>query len=321
MLSYLIRRSALLVGTGAAGLILIFVLLRLLPGDPANALLSATATPAQIAAARAQVGSDQPVLTQFTNWVGGLAHGDLGTSFTSGRDVASEISSRLTVTLPLTLIAFTFALAAAIPLGYAAARWRKGTIGAAISAFLQIGIAIPVFWIAMMGALVFGVHLKWVPASGFPPEGWNSPLLAWTALILPAATIAFVSCASLTRYTRAATLDVLQADYLAQARALGQSKTQAMLTHGIRNACVPVISVASIELATTFIGAVVVEQVFALPGLGSMLTLAITQHDFPSIRGVLVVSTALVLLIGFAADVLQRLIDPRLRNSLSGGYQ
>lgn len=319
MIRYLVRRSALLVATGVAGLIAIFVLLRLLPGDPANALLTSTATPEQIEAARRQVGSDQPVLTQFVRWISDLAHGDLGTSFTSGTSVGAEIASRLSVTIPLTLIAFTFALIIAIPLGYVAARWRNGPAGLIVSIFSQVGIAVPVFWIAMMAVIVFAVRLRLVPASGFPPQGWGTPFLAWTALVLPVSTIAFVSSASMTRYTRSAALDVIDSGYMACARALGQSRTRAMIRHGLRNASIPVISVASIELATTFIGAVVVEQVFALPGLGSMLTRAIAQHDFPSIQGVLLVSTALVLVIGFLADVLQRIVDPRLRTSLTGG--
>lgn len=316
MTRYLLRRTGLLILTGAASLVAIFVLLRLLPGDPANALLSGTATPEQIEAARRQVGSDLPWWSQFGEWASSLLRGDLGTSFTSGLSVNDQIASRMAVTLPLTLAAFGISLILAIALGYVAARARRSWAGTVISALAQLGIAVPVFWIGMLLVLAFAVNLHWLPASGFPARGWTNGAQAVRALVLPTLTIVLVSTASL---TRSAALDVLDAPFLQFARSLGESRGEAMVRHGLRVASIPVISIAGIELATTFIGAVVVEQVFALPGLGSMLTTAIAQHDYPSIQGVLLVSTTLVLVIGFAADVLQRVIDPRLRSTLSTG--
>lgn len=318
MTRYLLRRTAFLVLTFAGALVLIFALLRLLPGDPANALLSGTSTPEQIAAARHQVGSDLPLGRQVTTWVGALARLDLGTSFTSGLDVRAQLGHRMAVTLPLTLAAFTLALLFAVPLGYLAARHRSSALGLVVSTLSQVGIAVPVFWIGMILALVVAVRLRLLPSGGFPAEGWADAAAAVRSLVLPVVTIALISGASLTRYVRSATLDVLDSGYVAFARSLGETRTGAMWRHGLRNASVPVISVAGIELATTFIGAVIVEQVFSLPGLGSMLTTAITQHDYPSIQGVLLVSTALVLVIGFGADVLQRVLDPRLRRALAG---
>lgn len=318
MTGYLLRRTAFLALTFAGALVVIFGLLRLLPGDPANALLSGTSTPEQIAAARRQVGSDLPLGRQVTDWLAGLARLDLGRSFTSGLDVRAQLVQRMSVTLPLTLAAFVVALLLAVPLGYLAARHRDRGVGLAMSALSQVGIAVPVFWIGMILVLVFAVRLHLLPSGGFPAQGWDDAAAAVRSLALPAATIALVSGASLTRYVRSASLDVLDSGYIAFARSLGETRTGAMIRHGLRNASVPVISVAGIELATTFVGAVVVEQVFSLPGLGSMLTVAIAQHDYPSIQGVLLVSTTLVLLIGFGADVVQRLLDPRLRASLAG---
>lgn len=318
MTRYLLRRTGLLILTGSAALVAIFVLLRLLPGDPANALLSGTATPEQIEAARRQVGY-LPWWSQFGQWASALLRGDLGTSFTSGLSVNDQIASRMAVTLPLTLAAFGISLILAIALGYVAARARRSWAGTVISALAQLGIAVPVFWIGMLLVLAFAVNLHWLPASGFPARGWTNAAQAVRALVLPTLTIVLVSTASLTRYTRSAALDVIDAPFLQFARSLGESRGEAMVRHGLRVASIPVISIAGIELATTFIGAVVVEQVFALPGLGSMLTTAIAQHDYPSIQGVLLVSTTLVLVIGFAADVLQRVIDPRLRSTLSAG--
>lgn len=294
----------------------LFVLLRLLPGDPANALLGVGATDAQIAAARAQVGSDQPLLVQFLDFLARLARFDLGESFVSKTPVLPEIGNRLSVTLPLTIGGFLLAIALAVPLGIVAAVKAESRVGAAISTISQLGIAIPVFWLGILLVAVFAVNLRIFPSGGFPLSGWRDFGQAAIALVLPVVTIALVIAASLLRYVRTATLDVLGSDYLRTARALGSGFAEALVRHGIRNGAVPVISILGIELATSFLGAVVVEKVYALPGLGSMLLLAISQRDYPDVQGVLFVSTLLVLLIGFAADLLQRIVDPRLRGQV-----
>ena len=236
----------------------------------------------QIEAARRQVGSDLPIYEQFLRFIASLARFDLGNSFVSGAPVLAEIGKRLIVTVPLTLMAFIVAVAIAVPLG-------------------------------ILLVTVFAVNLRLFPSGGFPSRGWQSAGAAFQALVLPVTTIAIVMSASLIRYVRSATQDVLGSDYLRTARALGATFTEALVRHGIRNGAVPVISVLGIELASTLLGAVVVERVFSLPGLGSMLLLGIEQRDYPNVQGVLFVSTLLVLLIGFAADLLQRFIDPRLR--------
>ena len=293
--------------------VVLFVLLRLLPGDPANALLGVGATEAQIAAARAQVGSDQPLITQFLTFLSNLARFDLGTSFVSRADVLGEIGNRLSVTLPLTVFGFLLAIVIAVPLGIVAAVKADRWYGTAISVISQLGIAIPVFWVGILLVTLFAINLKLFPSGGFPLRGWTQFGQAVVSLALPVLTVALVIAASLLRYVRSATQDVLGSDYLRTARALGASFPEALIRHGVRNGAVPVISILGIELATTFLGAVVIEKVFALPGLGSMLLLAIQQRDHPNVQGVLFISTLMVLLIGFAADLLQRAIDPRLR--------
>lgn len=313
ILTYLLRRFAILLLSLLIAAVVLFVLLRLLPGDPANALLGVGATEAQIAAARTQVGSDQPLLTQFVSFVGNLARFDLGTSFVSKASVLGEIGNRLSVTVPLTILGFLLAIAIALPLGIIAAVKADRWYGAAISIVSQLGIAIPVFWLGILIVTIFAINLRLFPSGGFPLKGWTSFGEATVALALPVLTVALVIAASLLRYVRSATQDVIGSDYIRTARALGSGFTEALLRHGVRNGAVPVISILGIELATTFLGAVVVEKVFALPGLGSMLLLAIQQRDYPNVQGVLFISTLLVLLIGFAADLLQRFIDPRLR--------
>lgn len=308
------RRLAILVLSLLIAAVVLFLLLRLLPGDPANALLGVGATEQQIAAARAQLGSDQPLYSQFLGFVGNLARFDLGTSFVSRAAVLDEIGNRMSVTLPLTLLGFIVALIIAVPLGIVAAVRSTRWYGAAISVISQLGIAIPVFWLGILLVTLFAINLRLLPSGGFPLKGWANFGEASTAMVLPVITISLVMAASLLRYVRAATLDVLGSDYIRTARALGASFPEALIRHGMRNGAVPVVSILGIELASTFLGAVVIERVFSLPGLGSMLLLAIQQRDYPNVQGVLFVSTLLVLLIGFAADLLQRLIDPRLRD-------
>ncbi|WP_349866976.1 ABC transporter permease [Leifsonia sp. WHRI 6310E] len=318
MAPYLLRRTAFLVVSLLLAMVALFFLLRVLPGDPANALLSVNATPQQIAAAQEQVGSNRPLVEQFFSWFGSLLSLDLGESFITSLPVGPEIVSRLAVTVPLTLISFVVALVLALPIGFVAAWKADRWYGIALSAFSQLGIAVPVFWVGILLVRVFSINLRWFPSGGFPRDDWADPAAALQSLALPIITIAIVMSASIARYVRSATLDVIGSDYLRNARALGSGFGAAMWRHGLRNGAVPVISILGIELATTFLGAVVVESVFTLPGLGSMLLRAIEQHDFQSIQGILFVSTFAVLIIGFAADVVQRLVDPRLRQSISG---
>lgn len=318
MSRYLLRRLGFLLLSFVIAMVVTFILLRLLPGDPANALLSADATPEQIAAAREQVGSDLPIWQQFWNWSTDILRLDLGTSFVSGADVLEEIRRRLAVTIPLTLIAFVIAVVVAAVVGYLAAVRADTKLGVVLSGIAQVGIAVPVFWVGILLVWLLALELRWFPSGGFARSGWSDPLAALESLALPLLTIVIVMSASLTRYVRSAVLDVLEGDYLRFTRALGASRAEAFFKHGLRNASVPVISILGIELASTLLGAVVVEAVFNLHGLGSMLTRAIGEHDYPSIQGVLLVTTFFVLVIGFLADFVQRVVDPRLRVSLAG---
>lgn len=308
----------ILIGSILIAAMVLFIFLRLLPGDPANALLSVGADPEQIEAARQQVGSNQPLSEQFLHFVKSICRFDFGNSFISQSPVMPEIVRRLSITLPLTAISFLIAVAIALPLGILSAVKSKRWYGSAISVVSQLGIAVPVFWIGVLLVTIFAVNLRLLPSGGFPARGWQRLDSALTAFVLPVATIAIVMSASLIRYVRSAAQDVLGSDYLRTARALGATFSEALVRHGIRNGSVPVISIMGIELASTLLGAVVVERVFNLPGLGSMLLLGIEQRDYPSVQGVLVISTLLVLIVGFIADISQRLIDPRLRSSMQG---
>jgi peptide/nickel transport system permease protein len=318
MAGYVLRRSLLLVLSLAVAAVVLFALLRILPGDPANALLSVGATPEQIAAARHELGSDRPLPEQFAVWARSMATLDLGRSFVSSLPVAAEVAGRLAVTVPLTLLSFLLSVLIAVPAGFVTALRRNTWYGTLLSGLGQLGLAVPVFWIGMLLITVFALRLRWLPAGGFPAADWSDPAAALTSLALPMLTITLVMSASLIRYVHSAAIDVLDAGYLRTARALGSPLAGAVWRHGLRNAAGPVIPILGVELATTFLGAVVVENVFALPGLGSLLVKAFAQHDWPVIQGVLVLSTCAVLVIGFVADLAQRLVDPRLRRSVTG---
>ncbi|HUW79110.1 MAG TPA: ABC transporter permease [Candidatus Nanopelagicaceae bacterium] len=317
----LLRRLLFLVVSLFVAVIIIFLLLRLLPGDPANALLSINASPEQIAAARHQVGADKSVMAQFITWMSALLHLDFGKSYISGLSVLPSIGSALLITLPLTLISFVIAAVLSVVAGFLAAYYARRWFGIVLSGFSQLGIAVPVFWVGLILVWIFALRYNWFPSSGFPENGWGDPAGALWSLALPITTIVIVMSSSMTRYVKSVTTDVLGSDYIRTSRALGSSFREAFFRHGLRNASVPFISVLGIELASTLLGAVVVESVFSLPGLGSMLVKAIAQHDYPNIQGILLVTTFLVLVIGFIADTVQRIIDPRLRITSSSGIK
>jgi len=315
---YLAHRFFFLLVSFVAALLIIFMLLRLLPGDPANALLPADASPEQIAAARAKVGSDQPMVQQMSVWFTGIFKGDFGESYISGVPVAPEVLNRLSVTIPLTLISFAISALLASVIGFISAYKNGRWYAAALTGLTQIGIAIPIFWVGIIFVWIFALKLRILPSGGWPVEGWKNTGAVIRALILPAATIVFMMSFTLSRYIRASVLNVLDSGYIRTSRSLGFSQVSSFVLHGIKNTYVPVIAILGIELSSTLLGAVVVENIFSLPGLGSMLTKAIAQHDYPSIQGVLLTTTFLVLVIGFIADVIQRLIDPRLRSHKGG---
>lgn len=301
----------------ALAVTILFVVLRVL-GNPVYALISVGATESEVAAAAARLGVDRPILVQFGDYLSQLLSLDLGQSFTNRLSVSDEILRRLNVTLPLTLLSFALSVLIAVPVGFFAA-WKSRTwYGTTFSAAAQLGGAIPVFWVGILLVSVLSLGWRIFPAGGFPRTDWAEPGKALFALTLPVLTIALVAGSDLARYVRGATLDILGQQYLRAARATGESFGTALWRHGIRNGVVPLISILAIQLSTTFVGAVIIERVYALPGLGDMLLVGIKEQDFPSVQGVLLFSTALVLLLGFVADIAQRIIDPRLRDTVSG---
>ncbi|CAJ63479.1 MULTISPECIES: ABC transporter permease [Frankia] len=315
MAMILLRRLGLLAVSLVVASLLVFALLRLLPGDAADVLAGTSASPDQVLRIRHEIGADRSLPAQYLDWIGGVLTGDFGVSALNGATVSGELAEKLTVTAPLVGAATVLALAVAAPLGVLAAARHRRTSGVALSALSQLGLAVPTFWVGLMLVTVFAVDWRLLPAGGFPADGWADPVAAVRALVLPVVTLAVVEAAVLLRFVRSATLEVLHADFIRTARAKGLTRGQALRRHGIRNAALPVVSILGLEFATLLLGAVVVENVFALPGLGGMLVADIGNRDLVKVQGTVLLVTTAVLVVGFGVDLAHRLLDPRLRGA------
>ncbi|KUN29909.1 ABC transporter permease [Streptomyces antibioticus] len=316
MTLYVLRRAALLVVSLLAASVLVFLVLRLLPGDIAQTIGGIKATPAQVAAVRHDLGLDRPLAAQYADWIGGVVTGDFGRSVLDGTSVSGQLAEKFAVTGPLAAGAVVLALAFAVPLGIVAAVRRESRLGGLVNAVGQFGIALPTLWVGLLLVLVFAVQVRWLPAQGFPVDGWAEPGQALRSLVLPWLTLALSEGAVLLRFVRSAVLDVLHQDWLRTARAKGHTRTGALVRHGLRNAAVPVVAVLGLQIAALVAGAVVVEQVFVLPGVGQMLITDVGNRDLDKVQGEILLLTGAVLVIGFLVDLAHRLIDPRLRSAV-----
>ncbi|MFM2129501.1 MAG: hypothetical protein RL477_1047 [Pseudomonadota bacterium] len=310
--SFLVRRALGFVGALIAASIVIFVTVEILPGDPARALLGIDAAPAAVAALQHQLGLDQPAAVRYARWIAGLLHGDLGTSWSYRVPIADLLAPRLAVTLPLALAAMAITVLVAIALGIWAALRHNRAADLAISIGAQFGLAVPNFWLGLLLILLFAVQLNWLPAGGFP--GWQAGIGASVqSLILPAVALATAQIAVLTRFTRAALLESAQADFVRTAQAKGLSPASAMVRHVLRNALVPIVSILGLQFSFLIAGAVIIENVFFLPGLGRFVFQAIANRDLIVVETVVLLLTAMVIGIAFVADVAARALDPRLK--------
>lgn len=293
---------------------LIFVITQALPGDIAQVMLGEGATPEQLAVKRAELGTDRPLAEQYATWVGGMLSGDFGRSWLSGLPVTVLVGPRAGVTAWLVGLGLTFALVIALPLGAVAALKRRSWPGFLTSAAAQVGMAIPAFWAGIMLVLVFAVTLRWLPANGYVPLT-RDPVEWARHLLLPVVALGLVQAAVLVRYVRSAFLEVLGEDYYRTARAVGWTKGRALARHGVRNAALSLVTVLGLQLASVIVGAIVVERVFVLPGLGSLLLETVSQQDLVVVRGVTMLLVLSVLVINAAVDISYVFIDPRLRTA------
>ncbi|WP_417562301.1 ABC transporter permease [Microbacterium sp.] len=315
MIRYTLTRLALLVVGLFVASVLIFVTLRVLPGDVAQLIAGTDSTPAQIDAIRTGLGLDRPLPAQYLAWIGGVLHGDFGTSLITGSPVLDQLTQKAQVTVPLGLMAMTIALVIAVPLGVISALLRGRSGGTALNVSSQAVAAVPVVWAGMMLVVVFAVWLGWLPAQGFPRAGWQQPGLALRALLLPALTIGLVEGAMLLRFVRSATLQAVGQDYVRTAAAKGLTRTQAVVRHGLPNMALSVITVLGLQVAGIIVGSVVIEQLFSLPGIGRMLVADVGNRDLVKVQGELLVLTGFVLIVGFVVDLAHRAIDPRQREA------
>lgn len=315
MIRYALTRAALLIAGLLVASVIIFLSLRVLPGDVAQLIAGAQGTPEQVAGLRAALGLDEPLLAQYLSWVGGVARGDLGTSLLTGSSVGDELAQKSQVTVPLGLMSLAIALLIAVPFGVLSAVRRGRPSGTAVNVLSQALAAVPIVWAGMMLVVVFAVWLGWLPAQGFPRSGWADPAAALRSLLLPALTIGVVEGALLLRFVRSATLEAIGQDYVRTAAAKGLTRTGALVRHGLPHVALSVVGVLVFQVAGIIVGSVVVEQLFTLPGVGRMLVTDVGQRDLPKVQGELLALTGIVLIAGFVIDLLQRAVDPRQREA------
>ncbi|MFB8147731.1 ABC transporter permease [Microbacterium sp. NPDC056003] len=315
MIRYTLTRLALLLLGLLVASVLIFLSLRVLPGDVAQLIAGVNSSPGQVDAIRERLGLDQPLPAQYLDWIGGVFRGDLGSSLLTGTAVADELAQKAQVTVPLGIMSLTIAVVFSVPLGVLSAMRRGRPDGTALSVGAQTLAAVPVVWAGMMLVVVFAVWLGWLPAQGFPRAGWQDPWAAFRALLLPALTIGIVEGAMLMRFVRSATLQAVGQDHVRTGAAKGLTRNAALIRHGLPDVGLSVITVLGLQVAGIIVGAVIIEQLFTLPGIGRMLVADVSARDLPKVQGELLVLTGFVLIIGFVVDLTHRLIDPRQREA------
>jgi peptide/nickel transport system permease protein len=309
---FILRRFLTLLATLAGASLIIFLVLDALPGNAADMLMGADASPEALRALTVKLGLDQPLLYRYVHWVQGLVVGDLGNSYSYGTPVAGLIAERLALTIPLAVMSMLITVVLALAAGiYTAANHNKlGDVG--VMTLTQFGIAVPNFWFAILLILVFSVKLQWLSAGGF--AGWDDSIVSGIrSLLLPAISLAVVQAAILARVTRSAVLEVLREDFVRTARAKGLSRRAVLWGHVLRNAMIPVMTVMGLQFANLLAGTIVIENVFYLPGLGRLIFQSISNRDLIVVRNCVMLLAAMVVVVNFMVDVLYAVIDPRIK--------
>lgn len=304
MLRFVARRVALTIPVLLGVATLVFSLIHLIPGDPAHAMLGEAAAEADVAALRARLGLDRPLLEQYTDFLGGLVRGDLGTSMRTGEPVATLIAERVPATFELASAAMLVAVVVALPLGIAAAVWRGTAIDHGAMAAAMAGMSIPNFWLGPLLAIIFAVELGWLPVSG---RG------SLAHLVLPAVSLGLALAAMLARMTRASLLEELREPYVRAARARGVSRPRAVIVHAFRNSLVPVVTILGLQSGAVLTGAVITETIFAWPGIGRLLVQSIGFRDYPLVQGCILLIAVTYVAVNLLTDLAYGLLDPRIR--------
>ncbi len=306
------KRAAIFVVSLWVASVLVFLACSALPGDVAQVILGIGADPASVDRLRTEFGLDRPLIIRYGEWVGGLLTGDLGDSYLTRRPIGPDLAPRIGVTVSLVVCSMILAMVMALLFGMHAALRRRHLDGFLTSAGSQIGLAVPAFWAGILLVVVFAVGLRWFPAGGHVPLSRDP--LGWAHhMVLPVVSLTIVQSAVLTRYVRSAFIEVLADDHIRTARAIGWRQFPALMRHGLRNVAVQVVTVLGLQLASLLVGAIVIEQVFALQGLGTRLLDAVAQRDLLVVQGIVMLLVLAVLVINFLVDLAYLAIDPRLR--------
>lgn len=308
----LLRRFFSMIITTALVVVMIFLIFRIIPGDPVLIILGTEAEESQIEALRQKLGTDRPLAEQFIRWVRGALSGDLGESLRFSQPVSRMIADRLAVTLPLAVMSITIVIVLGIPAGILLAQYRNSILDGLLSLLTQLGIAVPSFWAGILLMLVFSVQLGWLPIGTF--TSWQEDSrAAFRSLILPAVAVALPPLAIVVRYVRNGFIDQWNQDYVRTAMSKGLSRRLVTYRHVLRNTLIPVITVLGIIFADIVSGTLVIEQVFALPGIGRLLITAVGYRDFPLLQGLALYIAVVVIGLNFVVDLAYRWVDPRIR--------
>ncbi len=315
MLQYFVRRIVTLFFTLVIASLVIFVSLEIIPGDPASYMLGINAQEDTLQALRQELGLDKPKLERYLVWVKGMLIGDFGVSYTYRAPVIEMVSDRLWVSLPLAVYALVLSTFISLPVGIYAAANRGKFSDLSVMGVTQVGIAVPNFWFAMLLVYLFAIILRWFSAGGF--SGWEVGFfLGLKSLTLPAISLALPQASILARVMRSSLIDTLNEDFIKTARAKGLTQNQALIKHGIRNALIPVLTIIGLQFSFLMAGAIIIENVFFLPGLGRLIFQSIAQRDIIVVESVIMLLVFSVVIVTFLVDVAYVIVDPRLRSSI-----
>lgn len=309
----LLSRLAILFGTIVVASIILFALLAVLPGNPAQVALGVNSSPEALKQTMEEFGTDRPLVIQYLSWFGNFLHGSFGRSYLTRAEIGPQIADRAEVTAWLVGLGTLVAIVVAVPLGVAAAVRHQKVSGTLLSGITQVGIAIPSFIAAILLINIFAVRLQWLPSGGWTPPGTDIEMFL-RQIGLPVLSLGLIEAAILSRYVRSATLNVLREDYMRTARAKGLTRGRAFMRHGMRNVAIPVVTVLGLEVSALLVGAIIIESVFVMPGLGGLLLDSVSNRDLLLVQGIVMVLLVAVLVVNFITDAVYLLIDPRLRN-------
>ncbi len=316
MRQYAIKRIALIIPTVLLVTIIVFTVMRLLPGDPALVILSegdASFTQEELEDLRRQLGTDRPIVVQYVDWIGGLVQGDLGTSiWRSGQPVTKLVGDRVFRTLELAVLAILIAVVFAVPLGIISAIKPDSVIDYFSRVIALVGISIPTFFAGLLVVLVLSRGFGWLPPLGYE-DLWDDPWKNLQQMFLPALALGFYDMAFIARVTRSSMMEIIREDYMRTARAKGLGERIVLVRHGLKNAVLPILTISGWQFGRLFGGTVIIESIFKVPGIGTLLIETVFQRDFPTIQAIIIVIAVSIVIINLLVDLLYGLLDPRIR--------